>query len=454
MGDMLWTIWEAESITSEKRPIPSPSGGQEVVLLVAMRVVVLTLSLVSQSVLAYTLLPEGRGAYAVCVFVGTLVAVVMTPGADRGSQYFTMTSQLAVSHGIYVGLVICLLGCLAAGALIVPFVNSEFAFFQKASSGSFHLAIALSPFVCFSSVVRLQLAGLRRFTAVALLSSVAAILILVRWQGLGVNGAILSLAVGHVLVIAVGLKELRRHCRFRFEMPRPGCFKMVIGYGLREHVAKVMHAVDARIGALLLGLVAGRADIGFFAAGTGLISRIIIISDAVSMSLLPRVARGEGGNVQLATFWARFCWALTAVILAVWVMISAPVIRLLLSEAFLPSVTITWRVGLGFVVYSGADVFMAYFRGVNRPGVCSWAVWIGLCVNVVSFFPLYASFGLVGMAWAMTLGLVCRSVYLTWMFKHASGMVWKGVLVPGGEDVANFRYAGQVALGRIRELCR
>lgn len=437
--------------------IPSTTGGQEVALLLAMRLVVLAFALLGQSLLGYALQPEGRGAYAVCVFVGALTAVVLTPGADRGSQYFTMTGQLRVSQGISVGLVICLFGCLAASALIVPFISSEFAFFQKASSRSFYLAIALSPFICFSSVVRLQLAGFRRFVSLALLSSaqgalnVASILILVRWQDLGVNGAILSLAVGHVLVIGFGLTTIRRHCQFRFEIPRPDCFKRVIGYGLREHVAKVTHAVDARIGALLLGLVAGRAEIGFFAAGTGLISRIVIISDAVSMSLLPRIARSDGGNVQLTILWARFCWGLTAVILAVWVMISTPVIRLLLSEAFLPSVTITWIVGFGFVVYSGADVFMTYFRGVNRPGVCSWAVWIGLCVNAMSFFPLYASFGLVGMAWAMALGLVCRSVYLTWMFKRTSGMAWKAVLVPGRGDVANFRYAGQVTLGRMRE---
>ena len=426
--------------------------------MILTRVIVLTLSIVGQSILAYTLLPEGRGAYAVCVFIGTLAAVVMTPGADRGSQYFTMTGQFGVSQGISVGLMICLLGCLGAGSLIAPFVLSKFSLFQKASSDSFYLAIALSPLVCFSSVVRLQLAGFRRFVALAKLTcaqatvNVLMIVVFVGWLDFRVNGAILSLAVGNVLVVAVGLAALRRHCQLKFEMPTRSCFRKVLGYGLREHVAKVTHTVDARIGSLLLGLVAGRADIGFFAAGTALISRIVIVSDAVSTSLLPRIARGEGANVELTALCARFCWGLTTLILALWVMVSTPAIRLLLSEAFLPSVTITWIVGVGFVVYSGADVFMAYFRGVNRPGVCSWAVWIGLCANVVLFFPLHAVFGLTGMAWAMTIGLVCRSAYLTWMFKRVSGMAWRSALLPGHGDVAYLRHAGQVALGRIRGL--
>ena len=420
-----------------------------------MRVMVLAFALLGQSLLAYALLPEGRGAYAVCVLVGSLAGVVTTPGADRGSQYFVMAGQTSVSQGISVALTICVLGSMAAVALLIPLIHSEFAFFQKASTRSFYLALALSPFICLSSVVRLQLAGFRRFVRLAMLSSAQAamnvlmIVALVWWLELGVNGAVISLVAGHAFVIFVGLADLRRHCQLTLEMPSPNAFRRVLGYGLREHVAKVTHAMDARIGSLLLGLVAGRSDIGLFAAGSALMSRMVVIPDAVSMSLLPRVARDDDGRAELTAFCARVCWWLTAAIFAVWVVVSTPVTRILLSEAFLPAVPLTWIMGLGFVVYSGADVFMAFFRGINRPGVCSWAMWLGLCANVVSFFVLHPTLGLEGMAWAVAIGLICRSVYLVWMFRRTSGVVLSAVLLPRRGDISYMREAGRSIVSRM-----
>ena len=163
--------WRTRPITAHKTHLPNTTGGQEVALLLAMRVTVLAFALLGQSLLAYALLPEGRGAYAVCVLVGALAGVVTTPGADRGSQYFVMAGQTSVSQGISVALTICVLGSMAAVALLIPLIHSEFAFFQKASTRSFYLALALSPFICLSSVVRLQLAGFRRFVRLAMLSS-------------------------------------------------------------------------------------------------------------------------------------------------------------------------------------------------------------------------------------------------------------------------------------------
>jgi O-antigen/teichoic acid export membrane protein len=69
--------------------------------------------------------------------------------------------------------------------------------------------------------------------------------------------------------------------------------------------------------------------------------------------------------------------------------LAVPIVRILLSDAFMPVVPLLWVLAPGVMLYSGAKVLMAYFRGVNRPGICSWVVWIGLCVNVTMLFLLY-----------------------------------------------------------------
>ena len=179
-------------------------------------------------------------------------------------------------------------------------------------------------------------------------------------------------------------------------------------------------------------------------------SRIVVIPDAVSMSLLPRIARDDNGRAELTALCARICWWMTAVVFLLWVAVSTPLTRVLLSEAFLPVVPMTWIMGVGFVAYSGAGVFMSYFRGINRPGVCSWAMWIGLCANVLAFLALYATLGLTGMAWAIAVGLVMRTLYLVWMFSHVSGMSWWSALFPRRGDALYLADAGLSVLRGVR----
>ena len=94
---------------ADQRPYPDDaidflSGkGFEVVPVVATEIALTTLllvaaGLVTQSLLAYALLPAGRGAYAVCTMFWCLFGILFAPGADRGTQYFMMARKLSISH--------------------------------------------------------------------------------------------------------------------------------------------------------------------------------------------------------------------------------------------------------------------------------------------------------------------------------------------------------------------
>ena len=139
------------------------TGGQEVVVVLATRAGLVIFGLAIQSLLAYALLPEGRGAYAVCVMFGSLLAVLFIPGAERGTQYFVMAKKISVSQGISFATAICLVGSFLGISLSIPLIHSDISFFQKAETRSFYLSLTLVPLSAFSSVMQFQLAGLRRF---------------------------------------------------------------------------------------------------------------------------------------------------------------------------------------------------------------------------------------------------------------------------------------------------
>ena len=430
------------------------AGSHEFVIILGTRIVLLVTGVLYQSLLSYTLLPEGRGAYAICVLFGLLLGILFTLGAGRGSQYFVMAQQMSLSQGVSVALTISLAGSGLAIALAIPFIHSELAFLEKASSPSLFWALALIPLTSFATAMSLQLRGLRRFARMAIFSSlrsIVGILVLVSlvWGlGLGVRGAILAIAFGNLALIVACILDLRRHCGLVWQMPTRSGLTRALGYGVRHNIAQVGAVLQDRLGSLLLAITASRADIGLFSAGSAMMTRVFIVPFSISIALQPRVAADQAGRPELTAFCARVAWWTTGVVLAVLLAVSTPLIRLLLSEAFLPVVPLIWIMALGVFAYSGADMFMSYFRGINRPELCSWASFLGMSANVVAFFALYPAVGIKAAAWGMTTGLFVRSAFLLMGYLRISrmGLLSTCLLKPG--DIAYLWNEGRFLMNR------
>lgn len=438
------------------------SGRQEVLVLLATRAMTLALTVVDQSLLAYALGPEGRGAYAVCVVFGVLAAMLVTPGSARGTQYFVMARRISLSQGMSIGLAICLVGSAIAIPVALVLIRSDLPFFGNADAGSFHWALLLMFCWAASVVTQLQLSGLRRFVRLAVfafvqkITLVGGIAALVWWLRLGVDGAIIALSLGHIAMIAVGVADLWRHCGLRPEWPSPTALRWALGYGVKGYAARVGLFLDQRAGVLLLGVVSGsflgalggRGDIGLYAAANGIVMIFLYIAHSVSTYLLPRIAGQEDGRPELAARCARITLWGTAGALLLWFAVSPFVVPLLLSAAFAPVVRLTWIMSIGVCAYAAGEVFFTYFLGTNRPQVCSWALALGLSVNVGLFFTLYPAMGLAGVAWALTGGLLCRSVFLWAMFRRASGTPIAAALLLGPGDAVFLWGVGRSLLRR------
>ena len=294
----------------------------------ATRIGLVVLGLLIQGMLAYALLPEGRGSYAVCVLFGTLLGLIFTPGAEQGAQYFVATRQVSVSQGVSCALTIGLVGGGLAIAVAIPLIHSDIAFFHKAQTRSFYLGIVLIPLTACSLAVEHQLVALRRFGRLAVFSllrvavNVLALVLLVWGRGLGVDGAIASFAAGHLVLIAACLWDLRRHCGLVLESPSRASLTHILGYGSRYHVARIGEGIGPQVGIVVLGLLASQADIGLFAAANTLMLGFLLISNSVGNALMPRIA-GKG-RPELVVLCLRLVCGVTLVALLALLAISTP----------------------------------------------------------------------------------------------------------------------------------
>ena len=417
------------------------TGIEDVAISMATRVGLLLSGVAIQSILAYALLPAGRGEFAVCILFASLTGVLLTPGAEAGTQYFLMAKKMTVSQAVAVSLFVCVVAALIASVLSIPLISSELVFFAKADATSFHIALVLVPLTTFSNALRHQVAALLRFRRLAVFSLVQTsatgltLVLVVMAFRFGVRGALISVCVGNIVMIVACIRDLKRNAGLGWRLPDQADILQVLRYGMKYHVARLGGGLDARIGVLLLSLMAERVEIGLFAVASGLMSRLLVISNAVFIPLLPRASARDDGRPALVAFCARVTLWVTGAAVAVVLVLSRPIIQVLFSSEFLPIIPLIRIVAPGILAYAGASILTAYFRARNRPGICSWAVGIGLACNVVIVPVLYPFLAVEAAAWGMVVGLLIRSAFLGSAFSTSNRVRLRALLIPMAEDL-------------------
>ena len=174
--------------------------------------------------------------------------------------------------------------------------------------------------------------------------------------------------------------------------------------------------------------------------------RLRMISDAVGNALLPRIA--GSGRPELTTLCLRVVSCGTVAAILAMLLISTPLVRILFSEAFLPAVPLLWIIAPGVLAYAGAGILGTFFKGIDRPGICSWAVSLGLAANLIAIPVLYPVVGVSAAAWGLTLGMICRLVLLAAAFARATRMRWSSIWLPRPGDAASAWRAFGAALDR------
>jgi O-antigen/teichoic acid export membrane protein len=416
-----------ESAIEREDDIAAHGGARDTTIAFSSRFVVLAASLGIQSTLAWLLMPEGRGSYAVCLLFATLLTTVFTIGVDRGGQYFASSGRMPLAESVRTTLVALLLGSLLAVAVGRALMEIDLPLFTKADRSSFLVALGIVPVVAFHNALIMLLVGLRRFAWMAavaiwnILVQLAATLILVAGLRLGVSGALLAIILAGAVSIPIALFFLARLGGFAKCRLTASGFRSIISYGLRCFVAKLSNMVHFRLGTAVLAFFVAPSMIGIFAGASGLVTRVLLVPSAIEQALYSRVTGDARGRPELVAQAARVTAIAVGGLLIVIVALAGPIVRVLLSPRFAASTPLVWIIAPGVFLRSATKVLMPYFMGTDRPAICSWAVGTGLLVNLVALLVLIPALGLAGAAWAMTLGYLSSSLILALAFRRVSG---------------------------------
>ena len=421
--------------SSAPRLVNMKSSLLELGLVSSSRVVALLIFLSVQSCFAWVLGPTQRGEYAVCILFATFLPFLFTAGLENAVVYFVASKRMTLAQGISNTVALAVAGSSLAILLGLLLIGSSLSFFDKAATDSFHLAIVVAPISVLAFLLPLLLTAMDEFRWYSLLIVLSATvqlisaLVFLNLFSLGVNGALATNIVsGIVTIVGVALIFKLRY-RVRLVRPTRNGLREMLGYSARHYIGNLSKVLNAQTGRIVIAMLASRADIAFFAVASTMAIRSMIIPNAAVTILTPKVAGSVEGQGHLIAKYARINLILAAVLMPVIAILAPTIMTTLFSPAFLPAAPLFQLLALGVIVRSSCKIFDSFLLGMNRPGVSSFALAVGLLVNVVVLFVLVPRIALPGAAIAMVAGWLASSVVLTLAFKKYGGMdlreIWR-----------------------------
>jgi O-antigen/teichoic acid export membrane protein len=421
---------------------PRRSGVQDTAAALSSRVASFAISLGIQASLAWFLGPAGRGSYAVCLLFANLLGLGFRFATDLAGRYAVASGRMTKPEAVWSTASALLVAsglAIVAGRLLM---ETDLPIFAKASRSSFLVALAVIPFTVLGQGCVSMLVGLGRISwmavmmAAAFLAQLLAVLVLVRGFDLGVEGALAAVTAAGSTRIVFTVIALRQEGAFARVRLRLAHYRLLVSYGLRAYVHRVGNTINVRVGTMVLAFFATPAEIGIFAASSGLMTQLLLLPNSVSNTLFSRVAADERGKPEVVSQAARITGMVAGAGLVLLCALARPIVALLLSPRFLAGVPLIWIMAPGVFLRATWKILIPFYMGTNRPGVCSWAVGAGIVVNVGSLLLLLPAIGLAGAAWAMTLGFLTSSIVLVAAFRRVTGMGLAETWFPRAGDVA------------------
>lgn len=418
------------------------------------QVVGLTAAVLGQSLLAHALRLAGRGAAAICLHFAALAGPVFALGAASGARYCVMAKQLTVSQAAAAGIAIVLGASVAAVTVAVPLMLRGTAFFQQAPLESLLLSLVLVPLTLLKQLAVGQVTALRLFSVSALThllqqtGFLVGLAILVLHAGLGLNGVILASVGASLVATSVSVGTLRRRGGLTWERPRWASLKRIVAFGLGDHPGSLAGQLGPVAGLFILGSLASAAEVSLFAAASALTRKLTLIQQALWPVLQTRLMETEEHAPELFGYCLRLVFWTTLAAAIVLAAVSIPLIRILLSEAFLPAALAVWWMAPGGVAGACAEVFTTHFHSVGRPHVASLATAAGLAADLCLLVLLYPALGFAAPALSFTVGQACRCAALAFSYHREAHISWYALWMLRREDYARAWAASQAALLR------
>lgn len=389
----------------------------------------LTFSLVTASITARWLGPEGKGMLAMIIMVPTLFQLFLGFGLVSANVYYTGANRIKVHQLTENTMAFSLLGTLIGVFIILLAFSGDLLRFLLPGVPPGYLALGMIalPFGLLSSNFSAVLQGLRRILTLNIINvirsalSVVFMAVCLVWFELGLPGAIFATLTVHVIVFGSFVRLIKREGgsfvpRWDREIVRP-----TFTFGLKSYISNLMQFFTYRLDLFFINFFLGPAEVGIYSVSVVIAELLWQIPNATSFVLLPKSANSSPAEMNRFTpkvFKVIFIITLLGAIgLAI---LGRPFILVIFSKDFMGAYVPLLILLPGVVLLGVAKILANDVGGRGYPLYNSITAGVSLIVTILFDFLLIPAMGVAGAALASTIAYSMTFIFSVFIYIYVS----------------------------------
>jgi O-antigen/teichoic acid export membrane protein len=416
-------------------------------------------------VLARTIGPSGNGDYALLGTVLGITTLVMWLGLPAGLTYEVSRGAWSVRRALRVSYALALvLGIVASAAGFIFYLLTRHTVFVGVSTGVAVVVFASAPFFMqyqSASAIALgsdayEIFGGLEVTHAAVILSVGAALAI----PFGLAGAAVGLAGSGVVTAFVGWRGLHRRAPLLADTPDNVVLRRAFKFGTQSWVAVLLQQVNYRFDLIILGAFAATADVGIYSVALTITGIAWVLPQALQTVVFPRTASLDAAAAtgtmahqqadESAARAARHTVLLLAPAAVVVTLLLAVAVPLLYGRDFHDSFALGMIMLPGVLALGLGKVLMSIVIGRGYPRYALYSGLVTVPITLGLYFGLIPALGMWGAAIGSAISYSLTTVTIMVAFRHVTRIPLRNALVPGGEDLGDYRQAA----GVLREWLR
>lgn len=394
--------------------------------------------------------PEGAGGFAIALTLVLLLTTLASLGVEHGIAYYVSSGRWGARDALRVvwrvagvaGVVVA-----AAGLALRLLVPSAFGDLSVASTA---VVVGTMPFALgwfYGSFVALAVDRYEIFALPpAVQSATAMVLVVVLGLVAGLPGAVLALAISHLLAALAVLWWARRAPHGRGD-GHPRQLRRSVSFGLKGYAANALQFLNHRLDLFIVSAVVGAAAVGQLAVAIAVTSVLLLLPQALSDVLFPRVAAlsagsGAGDHASRAFVEAKGMRHAVIVILATTGVIAAALVLLVVpvyGPRFRPAIELGLILLPGVALIGIGQILSATIVGRGRPIYSLYSALIVTPVTIGLYLWLVPALGAEGAALAKTASYTLSFALALYFYRRVTGGAPLGLFVPTREEMADLR---------------
>ncbi len=374
--------------------------------------------------------PEGRGIYALAVFLPAFLMYFANLGIGFSATFYIASGKYppkivlgnslicVFAHSIFAILI---------GLIIICFFREQL--FAGVAVKYLFFALLIVPsqlYLSFILPILLGMQRIRKYNFSQVLRYVLLFgLVIIFLVGLdaGITGAIIIEALAAFITCIVAFAIVSRETKgISFKISK-GYLNDAYQYGIKLYAGSVLLFLNRRSNLILINLFMSPVMVGFFGLAASLSEKVWLIADAIGTVLFPRIA-SEKDKEKKTVFTSLVFKTTILIVVVICVFLYALgefLIVFLYSPAFFESVRPFRLLLVGVVASSGWRILENDLRGRGKPGLITCIIAVSFVVNILFNIVLIPRYGMMGAAWASVVSATMSLVISIFAYCQISG---------------------------------